>query len=924
MTAVGGPRAGDETTAHRGGQIAPNDGPADDAMLLWEAVREAARHAPGARSASWGPVHPGFAGLPGFSGGLGIGADPPEVEWLAAASTRPDTPPPPGPIATFRAPGRAGEQPTTPRQGERHGGERGPALTPPASAVWRPTGESGSSAIEHEPIPGTSPIEADWTFTPDGPTTDAAHLHAALTAPDDAGGFTTTVSPAEADGPSWLGLTAHVDGGELAARRDTATDGFAETALPAGGDGAGYDQASVAAIPEAGVVRQRAGEGGSTADESGDIASRAGGDCGVTRHDTAEATAERGFARQWVGEKAPASDGFAGTAPPAGGDDGASGHDVAPVAASPEAAVVHQRAGESDSLADGLEPTPAASALEPDHVATPPGGTGAPSRWSPSVVPAASPAPTVVPTPRGEPAPADLTPEDLTPEDLTPTDPPPSTPTPPKSDSLRGVARGGVANLAGSAVSGAAGLGITWLVAAALGPAGAGLFFAATSAFLITTSLSRLGTPTGLVYWIARLRSDGVTSFRKTLRVGLTPVVALSVALGVAGYFLAPALAGAYSPDPAHTDEYARLLRLLAVFVPAATILDVLLAATRGMSTMKPTVYIERLGRTLLQVALLALAVALAGDGGAADAVTLAWAAPFVPAMVAAAIWLRKRRGPATGEGPTPREFWTYTGPRALGSLAQLALQRLDILLVAGMLGFREAALYTVATRFVIAGQLANLAVGSSLQPRIAAALSPKNGAMRDPGTARRLYRHTTSWIILLAWPMYLTAAVLAPEYLRLFGAEYDTPQAVVIVRVMAAAMLVASACGTVDSVLSMSGRTSWQLSNVLTALAANIAVDLWLIPRVGVAGAALGWAAAVLANNLIPLAQLGFAERLHPFGRESAIAMGLAAFCFGALPVTAIALGAPGVGAAIGGGLVYALSLWRLRGPLLTKHVSA
>ncbi|MEV0645192.1 oligosaccharide flippase family protein [Phytomonospora sp. NPDC050363] len=490
-----------------------------------------------------------------------------------------------------------------------------------------------------------------------------------------------------------------------------------------------------------------------------------------------------------------------------------------------------------------------------------------------------------------------------------------------REPALRGVARGGLANLAGSAVSGAAGLVITWLVASALGPAGAGLFFAATSAFLLATSLARLGTPTGLVYWIARQRAkDHPAPARDPIRIGVTPVAVLSVVLGVAGYFAAPALAAAYSPDPAHVDQYASLLRLLAVFVPASTVLDSLLAATRGLSTMKPTVYIERLGRTLAQLALLAAAVVLSTPDSAPVLVTAAWALPFVPAAVVAAWWLRKRH-PRDAGGPsiTVGEFWRYTGPRALASVAQLALQRLDILLVAGMLGFAEAALYTVATRFVIAGQLANVAVGSSLQPRIAAALS-----VRDTVTARRLYRHTTTWIILMAWPMYLSAAVLAPEYLGLFGAEYQTGEAVWVVRIMAGAMLVASACGTVDTVLSMSGRTSWQLSNVVTALVLNIVVNLWLIPRIGVAGAAIGWAAAVLANNLIPLAQLGLAERLHPFGKESGLAMAATAVCFGVLPASAGMVVGDGarLPVAICGGMAYAALLWRLRGPLLTRHL--
>ncbi|HET6213708.1 MAG TPA: multi antimicrobial extrusion protein MatE, partial [Micromonosporaceae bacterium] len=64
------------------------------------------------------------------------------------------------------------------------------------------------------------------------------------------------------------------------------------------------------------------------------------------------------------------------------------------------------------------------------------------------------------------------------------------------------------ANLAGAALAGVAGVGVTWLVARGLGQAPAGAFFAATAAFTLVGTVAKLGTPTGLVYWLARLRAQ--------------------------------------------------------------------------------------------------------------------------------------------------------------------------------------------------------------------------------------------------------------------------------------------------------------------------------------------------------------------------------------------------------------------------------
>src|SRR6201990_1996652 len=81
---------------------------------------------------------------------------------------------------------------------------------------------------------------------------------------------------------------------------------------------------------------------------------------------------------------------------------------------------------------------------------------------------------------------------------------------PPKvSGGTRAAARGGLANMAGSALAGGAGVVVTWVVARSLGADQAGAFFSATAAFVLTGGLAKLGTQTGLVYWPARLRATG-------------------------------------------------------------------------------------------------------------------------------------------------------------------------------------------------------------------------------------------------------------------------------------------------------------------------------------------------------------------------------------------------------------------------------
>jgi O-antigen/teichoic acid export membrane protein len=100
-----------------------------------------------------------------------------------------------------------------------------------------------------------------------------------------------------------------------------------------------------------------------------------------------------------------------------------------------------------------------------------------------------------------------------------------------------------------------------------------------------------------------------------------------------------------------------------------------------------------------------------------------------------------------------------------------------------------------------------------------------------------------------------------------------------------------------------------------------NVGVDLALIPQYGITGAAIGWAAAIAASNLIPLAQVARVVRIQPFGAATLIACTLTALSFGALPALVRTLLGGGTGAQIAavaaGCVALAAGLWRWRGRL-------
>ena len=441
------------------------------------------------------------------------------------------------------------------------------------------------------------------------------------------------------------------------------------------------------------------------------------------------------------------------------------------------------------------------------------------------------------------------------------------------------AARGGVLNLTGTAVSAVASFALAVAITRGSSKVEAGAFFTATAMFLLATNIGQLGTSSSLVYFLSNARAGRrLHNAPVYLRLALVPVLGLAVVIAAvlaiwaepAGHLLGNTRSGS-------NGILGTSVAYLAPFIPFAAALGVYLAGTRGLGTMRASTTVDQIGRSTLQLALVVLAL-LAGRG---DLAPLAWALPYVPLSVLAWLaWRRLCRQAARGQRPEPGyrptgAFWRFSGARALTSVAQVAMLRLDVVLVASLAGLAQSAVYAAATRFLSLGLLASGAISQAAQPQLGEAL-----ALRDRRGAQELYQTATAWLIVPAWPVYLLLLLFSPTIMQLFGPGYEKGSTVVVV--LAATMLVASACGMVSMVLTMAGRASWNMYNVLLGVAVQVGLDVWLIPRIGLVGAAIGWASGILVTNLVPLAQLVALHRLHPFGRNSVTAMGLAVAAVG------------------------------------------
>ncbi|CAN5234810.1 flippase [soil metagenome] len=487
---------------------------------------------------------------------------------------------------------------------------------------------------------------------------------------------------------------------------------------------------------------------------------------------------------------------------------------------------------------------------------------------------------------------------------------------------MSGVARDGAIKLAGSIIAGLCGFLFVVVLARGLGVNRTGAFYEALALFLIASSLTKLGADVGLIRMIPRYRELGrVADLRRTILIGLLPVLGMGALIGGCLFVFAPQLAELVAKGR-HVERLVPYIRVLAPFVGLNAASTVVTSATRGFHTMIPLVVVNNIGRPLLRP-LLAVIVILAGMGGIA--VTLAYAGPVALGLVAALLWLYRllRRVenqaspgliPPTATRQLASEFWRFAAPRAFGAVFTTSVTWLSTLLLGGLRSTVDAGVYAASSRYIHLGSFALTILFLTISPQLSALLS-----RGDNERAEGMYQTSTNWLMLSSWPIYLTMAVFAPVILGVFGEEFLVGQAALMT--LALAQLFSMAAGPANTVLLMGGYSLLNTLNTVVALVLNIGLNLILIPRYGLEGAAIATLTSILANNLAAIVELRVLLRMSPVGPGFwTVTLG-SLFCFGGLGLFArLALGESLlslVAFVTVASLLYLALIWRSRGVL-------
>lgn len=165
-------------------------------------------------------------------------------------------------------------------------------------------------------------------------------------------------------------------------------------------------------------------------------------------------------------------------------------------------------------------------------------------------------------------------------------------------------------------------------------------------------------------------------------------------------------------------------------------------------------------------------------------------------------------------------------------SLAGKTHERVDVLLLAALLDDSAApiALYAIAVTFVQRLKLIPEALSNVLLPKLASQSNEDAAAF-----TAKVSRHSFVWVVLMALALAVVAPVMMP---LLFGEEYraSTPAFLILLP----GMVVYTIYRVIARYFVATDRQQANIASEVTSLVVNVGLNVWLIPRYGIVGAAL------------------------------------------------------------------------------------
>lgn len=364
------------------------------------------------------------------------------------------------------------------------------------------------------------------------------------------------------------------------------------------------------------------------------------------------------------------------------------------------------------------------------------------------------------------------------------------------------------------------------LAARYLSVGGFGGLTAGTALLDIGAILGGLGLAGGLTRYLPR-----VDAAQKRMLAAASVLVTFSTSLvvGILVVLVAPFLAEEVFGSPGVTVS----IRIFGAAIPFAALLNVAVGGVRGQEKSLYRVYVKNLVHPMTRIVLIVGAVVYGLDqSGFAGA----YAIPYVVSAVFA-LWLLYRslpRAQTTFDRGLFSEVTRYSLPFVISGVSGFVYRSIDVFLILYFLGDEATGIYGVAYAAVSFMGMFSTALNYLSTP-----IASRLQSTGDIDHAMDLFELTARWLLVASVCALIPLSVFAADFITIiYGSKYTSGG--IILSLLAIGFASKNILSIHGPMLQALGRSKILSLNSVIAAVSNLALNIVLIPALGISGAAL------------------------------------------------------------------------------------
>jgi len=422
---------------------------------------------------------------------------------------------------------------------------------------------------------------------------------------------------------------------------------------------------------------------------------------------------------------------------------------------------------------------------------------------------------------------------------------------------ISSIARG-----AGIVFSGTvAGVGFKYLfelaVARSLGPGLFGIFFFGFSLFKIMERITTLGLNNGVLRFVSLYRGERDESRVKgTIVLGLGVTCAAGSILTVVFLFGSGQIFNHFFPE----SDLSVVLVIFALGIVFTGLTEILVFATQAFQIMEYKVLVRRIlepGTSLvLFVGFLLLGWKVLG---AVSSFVLS----IILGTVLAFFFAKKVIPYLTTQTPRAifetRQILSFSWPLFFVGFFDVINIHINTVMLGHFQAAQDVGIYGAIWRTAFLAPIILESFNAIFAPIISDLYNRK-----ELIRLRSLFKTVTKWVVTISLPVTILSIFFGREILSLWGQEYVMFHTSLII--ICLAQFVNCSTGSVGFVIMMSGRSKINLANNALGFILTVILNLLLIPRFGILGAAVSMAVVIATINILRVAEVLVLLKIHPF----------------------------------------------------------